>query len=66
MPDISMCRNRECVMRETCFRYRAVPSEYQSYGRFLPDGEDGYCDDFIPVRGGRVRPMSEIEYDTAK
>lgn len=33
--DISMCADNECPVRETCYRFKAKPSEYrQSYGEF--------------------------------
>ena len=32
MPDISMCNNKDCKSRKTCYRYMAPPSEFmQSY-----------------------------------
>lgn len=38
MPDITMCCNRECPLREKCYRYRARPSKYwQSYAFYKPE-----------------------------
>ena len=35
MPDITMCTNSECPIREFCYRYRAIPSDFrQSYCDF--------------------------------
>lgn len=32
MPDITMCMGHECPIKETCYRYTAIPSKYwQSY-----------------------------------
>ena len=31
MVDISMCDRRDCKKKNTCFRYLAFPSEYQTY-----------------------------------
>lgn len=32
MPDMSMCKNYQCIKRDNCYRYRAVPStHWQSY-----------------------------------
>lgn len=31
MVDIAMCSRRDCEDKNTCFRYLAFPSEYQSY-----------------------------------
>jgi len=37
MADITMCKGENCPMKETCYRYKAVPSEYwQSYFTKLP------------------------------
>ena len=44
MPDISMCLNITCPLKETCYRFKATPNEYkQSYAGFKPK-EDGTCD----------------------
>lgn len=57
MPDISMCDNRSCTIREHCFRFRAVPGRMQSWSRFENDGR---C--YMPVYFGRaVRTMEECE-----
>jgi hypothetical protein len=38
MPDISMCTNEECPLKETCYRYNATPSEFmQAYAKFEYD-----------------------------
>ena len=31
MPDISMCAGGMCTLKETCHRFKAEPSYYQSY-----------------------------------
>ena len=31
MPDISMCKGEDCLLKNECYRYTATPSEYQSY-----------------------------------
>lgn len=37
MPDIEMCTNHECPLKETRYRYKAKPSEYaQSYALYMP------------------------------
>ena len=36
MPDITMCKGESCPKRETCYRYTAKPSEYQSYFSEIP------------------------------
>ena len=49
MPDISMCRNVSCPLKEKCYRYMALPGIWQSYATFKYD--DG-CDRFWPIRKG--------------
>lgn len=45
MPDISMCLNEECPQRYECYRHEAKPSEYQAYGDFKFDNDNG-CEHF--------------------
>ena len=49
MPDIAMCENEKCPLKQDCFRYTATPSEHrQSYADFEPTVKDGKvsCDWF--------------------
>lgn len=62
MPDISMCENKKCPLRSMCYRFRAIPDEWQSFSAF--EYKDGKCDffwDLRPEYGSHVRPMEEIE-----
>ena len=45
MPDITMCDNRECSIRDRCYRAQAEPSDYQSWAVFEPTEDD--CEHFI-------------------
>jgi hypothetical protein len=58
MPDITMCVNKACPLKEGCYRFTAKPDPYrQSYAMFEPKmvfyDRDGYsemdllCDHFI-------------------
>lgn len=49
MPDISMCTGGKCPLKETCFRFRAVPGMYQSFLE-KPPFEDEKCDLFKPIQ----------------
>lgn len=52
MPDITMCINNSCPIREKCFRFRAIPDKYnQSYSRFQYTNQKGkvFCDDYLPI-----------------
>lgn len=31
MPDITMCKGVDCPNKESCYRFTAEPSHYQSY-----------------------------------
>ena len=45
MPDITMCPGTDCLHKENCYRYTAIPSDYQSY--FVePPIKDGKCDHY--------------------
>ncbi len=43
MPDITMCPGTNCPYKETCYRYTAKPSDYQSSFMEAPIKE-GKCD----------------------
>lgn len=46
MPDISMCQNEACPLKEKCYRYTATPNKkLQAYGWFKPN-EEGKCDHY--------------------
>lgn len=49
MPDISMCLNEECLSRNLCYRYKAEPSDYQSYIDFQPEDGEEKCERFWPL-----------------
>ena len=61
MPDIEMCQKSECKKRESCYRYRAVPSDpHQWYSEFDPKACGSYMA-IEPEGYYRVRGMGEIE-----
>jgi len=39
MPDVAMCKPVYCPLKDTCYRYKAKPDQYQSY-----IGETPYSD----------------------
>lgn len=44
--DISMCNSKDCPLKETCFRFLAIPSlVYQSYADFKY--ENGNCEYYL-------------------
>ena len=34
MPDITLCENEDCPIKENCYRYLAVGGLFQSYANF--------------------------------
>lgn len=46
MPDITMCRNESCELKEKCYRWTATPSRWQSYAKF-ENSHDEPCRDFV-------------------
>ena len=42
MPDITMCKDRQCERKATCYRFTAKPSGRQSYFARSPRDND-YC-----------------------
>jgi len=47
MADITMCGNKECTKKETCYRFIAPPTpEWQSMFGGNPTNEDGACDKY--------------------
>ncbi len=42
-PDITMCKGTNCPVKESCYRYTAKPSNYQSWFMETPFN-DGECD----------------------
>mgnify|MGYP003680328216 FL=1 len=44
MPDIAMCFAENCEKKEECYRFKAEPSDYQSYTDFSDDiDEEDRC-----------------------
>lgn len=44
MPDITMCSNENCYVKEKCYRHTAIPDPYmQSYAFFDYDDSQGKC-----------------------
>ena len=65
MPDITMCDNEQCPLREKCYRFRAIPDPYwQSFAHFepstypTPKGTQTECDHFWDIS---ERPQREIK-----
>jgi len=48
MPDISLCRNETCHLKEQCYRYMAEKDKHQWYADFKY--KDGKCEYFMPLK----------------
>jgi len=46
MPDITMCKGKDCEAKVTCYRFTATPSMRQSYFKVSPH-ENGGCKYYI-------------------
>lgn len=59
MPDISMCQNDSCPLKEKCYRFMAIPDDvWQSYTEFKYELDN--CDYFYPLEKGhmiRYKPL---------
>ncbi len=57
MPDIAMCENEKCTLKEKCYRYKAKPSEWlQTYSDFKQD-EKGDCKYFMKILGNNIKTL---------
>ena len=55
-PDISMCHGDNCPIKETCYRFMAIPDDlWQSYFVESPVKENGECDHYWEI----VKPKAD-------
>jgi hypothetical protein len=64
MPDITMCCDKSCKIKNTCYRYMAIPSPYmQSQSKFENRDKDN-CEYFVKIdKHDRVRTLDERDND---
>jgi len=55
MPDIVMCRNPTCEKKNECWRYMAIPSQYQCYMEFKNICKSPTYQWFYPIDGRPIR-----------
>jgi hypothetical protein len=58
MSDITMCEGIDCPIRSHCYRFKAIPEDYQHYFIETPYEYD-YCEKFISYK-------DEIDIDKMK
>ena len=52
-----MCVGTNCPLKETCYRYKATPSEYQSYW-LEPPYYAGICEHYWEIEGSNTTKIS--------
>jgi len=64
MPDITMCEDKECPLRNECYRYRAIPNEFRQYYFCESPRQNDDCIEFykIPDRA-RIKDIKEEDKD---
>ena len=50
MADISKCEGTNCSLKETCYRYKAESSYWQSWASFWVYAKDGKCDYYWDIK----------------
>jgi len=49
MTDISICKNDRCTLKETCYRFKAIPNkQWQLYSEFKQK-KDKTCDFYYKI-----------------
>jgi hypothetical protein len=64
MADISKCNGYGCKKRDTCYRFTAPNSDYQSYFSIVPVARNGECGEYWPNTGREVvieKPAAAIK-----
>ena len=52
MPDISMCNNQNCPLKDKCYRFTATPNpRWQAYSGFMYDEQTNECNYFMDNDG---------------
>lgn len=49
--DISKCEGTNCPLKETCYRFRAIPNEYRQSYFMEPPFKDDKCDFYLKIDG---------------
>lgn len=64
MPDITMCTDNECPVKETCYRFKAKPLEYQTYFLSSPRLDERESESKGIVEGSCSYYWKIVETDT--
>ena len=61
MPDITMCRNQFCAIKESCYRWSAEPNpHWQAYAWFKEPRDGEKCLNFIET--AHKNNVSDVEH----
>lgn len=61
MPDITMCTGVGCNKKDTCYRFTATPSGWQSYFCVSPIDQDGNCESYWEVQKSVVKTEDKAQ-----
>lgn len=68
MPDITKCTNDECSLKETCYRWTSIPSEYsQAFVKYetIMDEQMERCDYYIDIDTRKLN-TKKVNYAKAR
>ena len=65
MPDITLCKGNDCPLKETCYRYKAKPCEYQSYFMESPY-KDGDCSHYWEMSSKSSKKLDKVKQEIDK
>lgn len=63
MPDITMCEDSECPLKNRCYRYIAISSGFQSYFVGSPKSMDG-CRYFLRIEQENYTALNPKEQES--
>lgn len=63
VPDLTLCPGKNCPIKDNCYRYRAIPSEYLQSYYTEPPFVGNECDRLIPLLDRKVRDLDQIDAD---
>lgn len=64
MPDISMCKGTGCKIKDTCYRYRAIPNRYAQAWVAYYEVPTKDCLAYWPIQRGQ--PLAAIDCETTQ
>lgn len=47
MPDITMCTGDKCNLKDTCYRFTAIPNEYRQAYFITPPVKNNECNKYL-------------------